>query len=421
MMACIEQDFSLEGPIGFASLRDSRLCVITVHENVRMRRLLRCICALLAATLWLATSALGQVPRLADVPLQIPEAKRTTLGTLRTGLLERRSSLMNRVASHNGQCGVVAENSPQYPSCAAAQASLEREKNSYITDVKDFNRQVEAAVMLASNPNIVDLSDKKGSLVVRPEDLKPPVREGGPILQPPAERIAELHKRIAVVRQALINLNQARQKPEARAEWEGAIGEASEDLFRDTIKLQTDLVAEYTAGRFEKGLEDANKAIRTAVDRLAGETDPNRREQLHAAIKLMDQQRNEFKQMVGFLKKTDDAGLSVDTVDWAAKKGQPMQKSLDGLQSLMQIALSEKKVQQWLSIAPVYGNALKFGSDVTNVAYDLTKGLMSATRLKELNAQDELYAQRVKDLSDRMTGAMKELKDLEKQTQNQPK
>lgn len=420
-MVCSEQPWSLEDSLASAPPRDSLLGVIPLHGNVRGCLLLKHACASLAIVLWLALSAAAQIPRLADIPSQIPETKRTALATLRAGLMERRSGLMNGVASHNSQCGVIAENSPQYPGCAAAQASLEKEKNAYITDVKAYNRQVEAALLLASDPNIVDFSDKQGPLVVRPEDLRPPVREGGPIIQPPAERIAELHQRIAVLRQALINLGQARQKPEARAEWEGAIGEASEDLFRDTIRLQTDLVAEYTAGRFEKGLEDANQGIRTAVDRLAGETDPNRREQLHAAIKMMDQQRNEFKQMVGFMKKTDDAGLVVDTADWAAKPGRPMEKSLEGLQSLLQIALSEKKVQQWLSIAPVYGNALKFGSDVTNVAYDLTKGLMSAARLKELNAQDELYAQRVKDLSDRMTSSMKELKDLEKQTQNQQK
>jgi hypothetical protein len=376
---------------------------------------------LLILLLGVATLAVAQIPRIVDVPANLPEGRRAELTSVRAKLLERRNNLAGRVASHNSQCGVVAENAPQFASCAAEQSSLEQEKSSYIADVKEFNRKVTAAAAAAANPDAVDLSDVQGPLVVRPEDLRPPVREGGPIEPPPAERMAELRKRIAVLRQALINLDKARQKPEARTEWEDAIGDASWDLAKDTIKLQTDLVAEYTTGRFEKGLEDANKNIQTAVVRLSGETDPNRREQLHAAIKLMNEQRSEFKQMLGSLKKADDAGLAVDTTDWALAKEKPLQKSLEGMESLMQIALSQKKVEQWLERAPVYGNILKFGSDVTNVSYDLTKGLMSAARLKELNAQDELYTQRVKDLSARMTSAVKELKELEKQVQNQPK
>jgi len=371
---------------------------------------------LLAAILLLACVASAQVPRLADVPAQV--AQRATLEAERGRLLERRNTLGSRVSAHNSQCGVIAENAPRYAACSAEQSALEAEKNGYVAAVRDFNHRIEAAVVLAANPNAVDLTGSNGPLV--PRDLKTPPRGDGPILQPPAERLADLHKRVSVLQQALINLEKARQKDDARKEWEDAIGEASSDLFKDTVKLQTDLVAEYTTGRFEKGLADSNKEIATAVERLAGETDPGRRERLHMAIKLMNEQRVEFRQMLGWMKKADNAGLVVDTADWAAKK-QSMEKALEGMQTLAGMALSAKTVEKWMERAPVYGRALKFGSDVTNVAYDLTKGLMGAARLSELNAQDELYARRVQDLSGNMHAAMSEIKQIEAQVRNQPK
>lgn len=138
------------------------------------------------ALLWLVASASAQIPKLAEIPSGISATRQTTLAKLRAGLLQRRGDLASRVSAHNGQCGVLPENSPKYASCAAEQVTLEKDKSSYIADVRDFNRQVGVAVTLAANPssNVVDLSDHPGPLIVDPRDLKPRRGRADPFSNP---------------------------------------------------------------------------------------------------------------------------------------------------------------------------------------------------------------------------------------------
>lgn len=377
----------------------------------------------LLATLSLAAAAYAQIPKLAEIPAGLPAGLQASQTARRDALSQRKAQLKARVDSHNQSCGVIAESSPNYQSCAAEQSSLNGEIKQYAADVQAFNRDVEAALPLVTSANVVDLSDADGPLIVNPADLKTPERGGGPIEQPPAERVAHLRKRVAAIQQALIRLSKVQPSSKDRAEWESVITDASEDAAYNGMKLGTDLLTKYTLNTFQKGLDKHNDEIARDLMRLTNETDPQHRARMQIGMKAMYDRREEFKWLIKNVEAVKlEGGQVVDimeTSDWAAKKGNDVAKSLEGIQTLMQIALDQEKVQKWLKIDPVFGEALKFGSTAIQSTYDATAVLFGAARLKQMNAQDELYLARVKDLSQRMKSAMEEIKTLEKQMSTQ--
>jgi hypothetical protein len=365
----------------------------------------------------LCSGALAQVPKLAEIPVGLPAKLQTSFASRRAALSERRSQLVARVGAHNQQCNAVEENSPAYQSCAAEKASLETDKNQYIADVRAFNRDVEAAPSQVVTAGVVDLSNIEGTPIVDPADLKK--FSPGPKQQTPAERVVQLRKRVAVIQQALERLSKLQTKTEDRKEWEDVISDASSDAAHTGLKLGVDLLTDYSIARFTKGLKTQDLEIQDAVVKLSGEIDPRKRDLMHGAIKMMNDRREEFKWEIKNLEAVKLEGDQVvdimETSDWAAKKGKDVEKSLEGVQTLMQIALGEEHVQKWLKIDPVLGKGLKIGSIAVQSTYDATAVLVGAARLKQMNEQDEAYLARVKYLSGRMRSAMEEIKSLEKQ------
>lgn len=415
-------------------------------SRMRGRGIFRTSCLMLAvgSALWIPIAAQAQIPKLAEIPAGMSSQQQASLASRRDALLQRRSELASRVAAHNQQCGMMAETSPQYQSCAAEQSALQSEKTKYIADVQAFNRDIDASARVAQpvGGTVVDLSSAgDGPLVVNPADLKLPERGGGPIEQTPQERVAYLRRRVAVIQQALIRLSQVQQKSEARTEWEDAIQEASKDAALTGVYLSVDLIDTYGLKKFKDGFKAVDKEIGDTVVKLAGETDPNRRAQLHSVIGMMNDSRDEYRAVIDkyepSIKAMKRASDVLQTADWATKKENDYQKTVEGTGMLMQIAIDEKAVQEFLAklnnrkpgfflskaddvatqqfIEKVskYAIALKFTTHAINASYDATTVLVGAARLNQLNEQDELYRTRVLELSRQMKSAMEEVKKLE--------
>jgi len=156
--------------------------------------------------------------------------------------------------------------------------------------------------------------------------------------------------------------------------------------------------------------------------KVSGETaDPNRREQLGAAIRLMEGQKAELgaivENMEGVTHNGDNFVAGLQTYDWFKKNDQTPEHDLEGLHLSMQMALDNKLVQKWAGVNGELGDTLKFGTYATDATYDATSVLISAARLRQMNQQSQQYYDRVNELSAQMKNVVGEIKSLEQQIQ----
>ncbi|MBZ5702669.1 MAG: hypothetical protein LAN84_12585 [Acidobacteriia bacterium] len=272
-----------------------------------------------------------------------------------------------------------------------------------------------------AGPPAADLAEADVPLVMHPEDLKIPARGGQPIFASPQERLAELRREVAVLRQVLLKLQQAQLDPGERKEWEEIMNKASGDAVYQAGNLLVDTFNYFTLKRFRAGLKDVQENLQDAAVKVAGETDANRREQLGAAIRLMEKQKAELGAIVESMDEVTHNGdvfvESLKSYDWRQKdKGEKTpEHELEGLHLSLQMALDNKLVQKWAGVNGEFGDALKFGTYACDATYDAASVLASAARLKQMNEQSQQYYSRVNELSKQMKDAMEEINSLEQQ------
>lgn len=88
----------------------------------------------------------AQVPKIADIPENLPAQQRHKLMQTKESLVARRNELVKKASDHNAKCGAVPEGTPAWQSCNEAQSELETERHQYIDAVNRFNREVEQAI-----------------------------------------------------------------------------------------------------------------------------------------------------------------------------------------------------------------------------------------------------------------------------------
>jgi hypothetical protein len=103
----------------------------------------------------------AQVPRLADIPDNLPAEQHQKLTQAKESLLQRRNDLVKKVANHNGKCGAVEKDSRDWNTCSSEQTKLETDRNQYTNAVNEFNRVVEQ-----------DICSQVGVLQTRFESLR---------------------------------------------------------------------------------------------------------------------------------------------------------------------------------------------------------------------------------------------------------
>jgi len=186
-----------------------------------------------------------------------------------------------------------------------------------------------------------------------------------------------------------------------------------------------------TAGLIER-LETQNSQLQSeigkAVDRLAGETDPNRRAQLHAALAMMEREK---AKLTPVMERVELESLTYDAV----KLG----KSMDDGDSAFQIALDQAHanlgrllknpalVRKLESLAGSSTNVafakgaaawLSVGKDVLDSGYDLSCSLVALHKMNNsLALEDAEYKHAVDLLKVRMEKAVTALNSYKRQMQ----
>jgi len=89
---------------------------------------------------------LAQVPKIADVPISLPELQRQRLTQAKESLIAYRSELVKKAEDHNRKCNAVAKDTPEWKSCSDEQSELEAQRQQYIDAVNSFNHEVEQGV-----------------------------------------------------------------------------------------------------------------------------------------------------------------------------------------------------------------------------------------------------------------------------------
>ncbi|MHB1865598.1 MAG: hypothetical protein ACYCO5_07355 [Acidobacteriaceae bacterium] len=109
--------------------------------------------------------------------------------------------------------------------------------------------------------------------------------------------LAALRAEVAGIQEALRRMGRSEHLDAAqRRHWEDVTNQATADAWKQGIGMATDGASAYTSGLLRQQLRDINTALGSAATKLAGETDPNRREQLGAAIKLLEQQKHSVQE-----------------------------------------------------------------------------------------------------------------------------
>lgn len=182
------------------------------------------------------------------------------------------------------------------------------------------------------------------------------------------ENLAALRAEVVGIQEALRRMGLSEQLDAAqRRHWEDVTNQAAADAWKRGIGMATDGASAYTSGLLKQQLRDINTALGSAATKLAGETDPNRREQLGAAIKLLEQQKHSVQESVSVFKdlkgKLDDLqSENADVENWASGDTSGLQKSLQSMQQLSQQALANPEVQNALKISTIPGGSAKVRS-----------------------------------------------------------
>jgi hypothetical protein len=174
-------------------------------------------------TALLSTSAAAQVPRLAEVPDDLPPSVQAQLVTRKTLLEGRKTQIARDAAEHNQRCGSVPEGSEQNASCAAAKATLEASIARYGKDVQAFNDHVFSAQRAAQTRS--------------------------PANRPQAESCSGVARRLQHDRDAIEQLRRENLRNQADlAEWSSLSAQSQRDALLASVKF---VLGEYAADLHE--------------------------------------------------------------------------------------------------------------------------------------------------------------------------
>ncbi|MFQ5915052.1 MAG: hypothetical protein ACE5JS_17925, partial [Nitrospinota bacterium] len=229
------------------------------------------------------------------------------------------------------------------------------------------------------------------------------------------EAAKKLRGQVKGIQEALRRLNRSMQGDAAeRAQWERATNEAMQNAWNRGKGMILDESLGFLSNRLEKQLKSANEQVQRAVVRLSAETDPNRRERLHAAIKLLGQQRDEIKRAKTLVTdRLEDAKKITDAVDYATSNPGDLEKSLRGTYEVVKTTLGDPKVQKALKIGGKFAAGAGYAQSIADSSYDIATEVVSWRRINQLNRNSEAYLKAVGRMKERMEKTMKKIHKLE--------
>ena len=344
-----------------------------------------------------ASLAAAQIPTLAAVPADLPEAMQQRLTQERTALGQRRSDIVSRVGQHNQSCSSVPAGSPQAQSCSIQQSELQAQIRSYAGDVGRFNDEIASVMNLRKDT--------------------PAKQEAASRLQQLQGRIAELREQIAGVQNALRQLNKSiigEQKE--RSFWEKTISESSERATERAVHLTAGEVLDAYGAQLSQQIGSANSEIAQAEYGLASEANPNRREQMQAALQWLRRDKATLEAQKVLLA---DGGKrfneQVELLRGLAKPQADRERILTLAYSGLQGTLDSPEFREVLHVGEKYAVSTKWAKAAVDSTYDAVSVGLGWWATYQLNENVERYRTAVPTLEKRMQDVVKELQDTEAQ------
>jgi hypothetical protein len=154
---------------------------------------------------------------------------------------------------------------------------------------------------------------------------------------------------------------------------------------------------------------------------LSGEKDPAKRERLHAAVKLLGQQRDDVRRAKDLVvDRVSDAKKVVDAVDYATSNPGDLEKSLKGVFSLVTTTLGDPKVQKALKVGGGYAAGAGYAQSIVESSLDITTEVVAWKRINQLNRNSEGYLKAVNRMKEKMEKTVEKIQALEEGKQAGP-
>jgi hypothetical protein len=253
---------------------------------------------------------------------------------------------------------------------------------------------------------VIDPQRVKGSPIVGVQHPQPATASQSGSAVPRTSR--EIESAIHGVREALTRLSKSEAlDAQSRGEWEAQSLQASGDALKLAGNMVIDGLLESASKSLKEQANQADAEIHRALDQIVNESPGPRKERLQQAIKLLDQQRAEIRETQGvLLARAEQSNHLRSTADWAASSAGDLEKSVEGVQRLLELSLKEPAVQRALHISSEVGEravaGLKWGKQDIDSWYAVAQQAISVKRLNELNANAESRLQAVAVLKRRM-------------------
>jgi len=217
------------------------------------------------------------------------------------------------------------------------------------------------------------------------------------------ENLSKVQSEIADVQAALRRLNQSRKlDADERAEWEEKSGKA----LQDSYILGSGAMLDVLGANASRKIEAQETEIRRATDLLSGETDSNRRVQLHSAFAAMSDNKRQLEEVKDNIEKAHDA--------------------VDGLKALKGLVFEQKEKESKTLAEAAWEVCSKFkilspeasqAKAIVDASYDILVQSYSLQRIGQLNANADQYLKAVDVLNKRMEILVK-IKKAEAGVQN---
>ncbi len=240
------------------------------------------------------------------------------------------------------------------------------------------------------------------------------------VMQSRHKTVRELREQLAGIREALRRLNKTiASDASQRDEWKKATNDAMGRAWKRLKGMAVDEGLRFIGDGIDQQLASVNEQIKRAVTKLSGETDPAGRERLHAAVRLLNEQRDAIRdaqrEAQAVLPKLKQTKKTLDTIDYAESNPGDLEKFLKGGFMLFKTALEQPKIQQALKFGGQFAKGAKYAESIVESSYDVTVELVAWKRIDQLNRNSEQYLWAVDRLQRSMEKTVRKIQEIERE------
>jgi hypothetical protein len=315
----------------------------------------------------------GQDKPVPTIPTTLTADVRESLTVARKQLLSQIDAFNAEAATFNTECGEVpASDTARNAVCDRRLATLNTKSDAMDKAKEQFAAQLNAAVKTAdADPGAGKRLEAADTQVIKRE--------------------------IAGVQNALRQLNKSIDLDAAQGEeWR----QTSEGATHEAWILAGSATLDLLGAHADHKVKDADSELEHSLDLLSGTTDPNRREQLHAAYSVLKERKGELEQMRSLI---DSAHQGFD-IGVGLKDSEPHDSKMENLLELVWMA------GERLEVIPPQASVLK---TYVELSYLTAEQAVSSERIDALNSNSEQYLASLKVLKSRMEALVKAQKDQE--------